>query len=213
MDTTGRSYMLSTHDLPSARGHGEPVTGRLNLPQGALISAMLTGRRKDQILIASDAGYGFIASVGDLHTKNKNGKAMLTLPKGARPLPPLSLPKVDNMNLMAITSEGRMLIFPLTDLPVLQKGKGNKIINIPAKRASERLELLVQLYVLPQECKLVFYSGKRHFTLTPGNMENFISSRGLRGKKLPRGYQNVDRVEIIEPETESPSEEHGDDTP
>lgn len=200
IDSTGRSYSLESHTLPSARSHGEPLTGRFAPPSGATFRHMVTGSRKDLLLMASDAGYGFIAKFGDLLSKNRAGKALLTLPAEASPIPPLAVPTLDDTLLAAITSEGRMIIFPLRDLPMLPKGKGNKIINIPSAKAKAGEELVIRLFTLQKESSIIIYAGKRHLTLKPGNVAEYMSSRGLRGKKLPRGYQKVDRVEVKEPE-------------
>ena len=197
IDTTGRSYAIPAHTLPSARGQGEPVTGRMHISDGAKVSSVLMGQPGDLLLMASDAGYGFVAKRSDLYTKNKNGKAVLSLPAGALPLEPIPITNINTQLLASITNEGRMLLFPLKDLPMLAKGKGNKIINIPAKRAKTREELVIKLFLLPVESYLVLYSGKRHFTLKGINLESYYGARGRRGKKLPRGYQNVDSFEVV----------------
>ncbi len=196
LDSTGRSYAISAHELPSARGHGEPLTGRLSIPSGAVFTAVLIGESNQNILMASDAGYGFIAGLGDLYTKNTKGKASITLPASALPMHPVYVDNPDNVLLVSITNEGRMLIFTLSKLPVLSKGKGNKIINIPSKRAADRSELLKFLTVLPNGGTLTIIAGKRHFKLSPGNLEAYMGERGRRGKKLPRGFQNVDALEV-----------------
>ena len=138
-DSTGRSYSLPSHQLPSARGQGEPLTGRINPPSGATFEALLTGVDADRYLLASDAGYGFVGRFADLQTKNKAGKAVLSLPKGAGVLQPGSVGSADETAMVAaVSNEGRLLVFPLTDLPELSRGKGNKIIGIPTPRAAAR---------------------------------------------------------------------------
>jgi topoisomerase-4 subunit A len=195
LDSTGRSYALSALSLPSARGQGEPLSGRLNLPPEARVVSVHMGPDTQGLLIASDAGYGFRARMGDLYTKNRNGKALLSLPDKARPLEPVLLPDDDRECLLAaVTNEGRLLVFPVFELPELAKGKGNKIIQIPAPRARSREELLLHLCVFGPGDNLVVYSGRRHLTLKPGNLPDFTGPRGRRGKKLPRGFRNVDRV-------------------
>jgi topoisomerase IV subunit A len=196
-DSTGRSYVLPAHGLPSARGQGEPLSGRLNLPPGAAVLCVLMGEPDQQLLVSSDAGYGFICRLGDLITRNKNGKAVMTLPKGAQPLLPLPVEDVTNGLLAVATSEGRLLIFPLRDLPVLGRGKGNKLIHIPAVRARAREELMTHLAVLGLEDCLQIHAGKRTLTLTTGNLAQFSGIRGRRGLKLPRGFRGVDRLESI----------------
>jgi topoisomerase IV subunit A len=198
LDSFGRSYCLPAHALPSARGQGEPLSGKLNPDPGATFEAVLMGEGDDQLLLASDAGYGFIARLSDLYTKNRAGKAVLTLGPGAQPLTPITVEKPHLNFMVAVTNEGRMLIFPMAQMPILTRGKGNKIINIPTARAKERKELLKIVKILPPESHLVIYAGKRHLTLKPGNMEQFIGERARRGRKLPRGFQTVDRVEVIE---------------
>jgi topoisomerase IV subunit A len=195
LGSSGKTYALPAHTLPSARGQGEPLTGRLNPPEGAMFLSALMAQPEQLLLMASDAGYGFITEFGNLYTKNLKGKAMLTLPKGALPLQPLFVHEVEKDLLATITNEGRMLVFPLKNLPVLPKGKGNKIINIPAKRVRERVEWVSHMILIPDSGNLTVFAGKRHFKLTPGNLVDFMGERGRRGRKLPRGFQNVDRVE------------------
>lgn len=196
LDDTGRSYTLQSHTLPSARGQGEPLTGRLNPPSGALFEAVLMGADDQACLLASDAGYGFVGKLGDMITKNKAGKALLKLPKGARPVAPVSLAdaKAGDLKVAAITNEGRMLLFPLTDLPEMPRGKGNKIISIPSVRAAAREELMIACCVIAPGDSLVIYAGKRHVSLKGTDFDHYAGERGRRGSKLPRGYQKVDRV-------------------
>lgn len=198
LDDTGRSYTLQSHTLPSARGQGEPLTGRLNPPSGALFEAVLMGADDQACLLASDAGYGFVGKLGDMITKNKAGKALLKLPKGARPVAPVSLAdaKDGDLKVAAITNEGRMLIFPLADLPEMPRGKGNKIISIPSARAAAREELMIACCVIAPGDSLVIYAGKRHVSLKGADFDHYAGERGRRGSKLPRGYQKVDRVVV-----------------
>lgn len=194
LDSTGRSYAISTHTLPSARGQGDPVTSRINLPSGATIEGALMGEEKQQILLASDAGYGFIGTLGDMYSKNRSGKTLLTLPKGARVLPPQLLESVDDAWLVAISNEGRLLAFAVTELPQLARGKGNKIINIPAARVLSREEFVAALVVINSSQTIKIHSGKRHLTLKYRDLEHYLGERGRRGNKLPRGFQKVDDV-------------------
>ncbi len=198
LDDTGRSYTLQSHTLPSARGQGEPLTGRLNPPSGALFEAVLMGVDDQACLLASDAGYGFVGKLGDMITKNKAGKALLKLPKGARPVAPVPLAdvKAEELKVVAITNEGRMLIFPLADLPEMPRGKGNKIISIPSARAAAREELMIACCVIAPGDSLVIYAGKRHVSLKGADFDHYAGERGRRGSKLPRGYQKVDRVVV-----------------
>ncbi len=196
LDSTGRTYSILTHTLPSARGQGEPLTGRISPPSGATFEGLCVGDSDDCFLLASDAGYGFIARFADMVSKNKAGKTLLTLPENAQVLPPIPVSGVNPL-LTTITNEGRMLVFPLQDLPRLGRGKGNKIINIASTRAAERTELMTQLAILNQGDSLTLFAGKRHLTLKFSDLEHYRGERGRRGNKLPRGFQKVDRVEVI----------------
>ncbi|HDZ07818.1 DNA topoisomerase IV subunit A [Pseudohongiella sp.] len=198
LDSTGRAYSVQTHTLPSARGQGEPLTGRLAPPSGASFEGVLMADDKQRVLMASDAGYGFVATVGDLQSKNKAGKSVLTLPKGARVLTPTQIQNPETDLLVAVTNEGRMLCFPVAELPVLARGKGNKIIGIPSGRVADRLEFVVSMTVLSAEGAVTVYAGRRHLTLKAGDLAHYHGERGRRGNKLPRGFQNVDRVEVAQ---------------
>ncbi len=199
LDTTGRSFSLPAHTLPSARGYGEPLSGRLSTPAGAMFISAILGEPDQMLLLASDAGYGFICKLSDLYTKNRNGKAVLSVRQNIQAAAALQLSELETDLLAAITNEGRMLVFPVKDLPVLAKGKGNKIIQIPPARAKSREELMTTLVIVPKGCTLVIHAGKRYLKLKPSDLTDYEGERGRRGRKLPRGYRNVDRVEIIEP--------------
>ena len=197
LDSTGRSYSLQAHTLPSARSQGEPLTGRLAPPSGAGFATVLGGETSNCYLLASDAGYGFRVRLGDMFAKNKAGKAMLTLPKGAKVLPPVPLVEPESDRLVAITNEGRMLVFPVAELPELARGKGNKIIGIPATRVAVREEFVIAVAVVPVNGSLTAHAGKRHITLKPSDLDSYQGERGRRGNKLPRGFQRVERVEVV----------------
>ncbi|MES9874362.1 MAG: DNA topoisomerase IV subunit A [Candidatus Sedimenticola sp. 20ELBAFRAG] len=196
LDTAGRSYSIPAHTLPSARSQGEPLTGRLSPAKGATFCATLGGNPDQWYLVASDAGYGFQVQLKDLYAKNKAGKALLTLPKGARVLGPAMVNDPATDRVVAITNEGRMLVFPLTELPVLSRGKGNKIIGIPGKRVESRDEYVVAIAAVPEDGKLTAYSGKRHITFKRSDLDAYQGERGRRGNKLPRGFQKVDEVVV-----------------
>jgi topoisomerase-4 subunit A len=198
IDSMGRTYSIPSHTLPSARGQGEPLTGRLTPESGATFEGVLMADDTQQVLLASDAGYGFVAKVADLQSKNKSGKSVLKLPEGSRVLPPLLIKDYANDLVVAITNEGRLLMFALAELPELPRGKGNKIISIASGRVSERLEFVVALCVLARIDVLTIHAGKRHLSMKPADLEHYRGERGRRGNKLPRGFQNVDRVEVIE---------------
>ena len=197
LDSTGRAYSLPAHGLPSARGQGEPVSGKVNPPSGATFEGVIIGEDDKDVLLASDAGYGFVAKVGDLTSKNKSGKLILRLPKGSEVLSAITVNDYASDLIVAITNEGRMLMFPLSDLPRLAKGKGNKIINISPARVAERLEFVVALVALTPEDTLTVYAGRRHHNLKPADLLHYRGERGRRGNKLPRGFQNVDRIELV----------------
>ncbi len=194
IDSTGRAYALPTHTLPSARGQGEPLSGRLSLPSGVSVDALLIGKEQEQYLLASDAGYGFLCRMEDLQGKNKAGKAVLSLPKNSQIMPPQPVVSPKSALLAAVTSEGRLLVFPVADLPALARGKGNKIINIPGARAQSREELLVGIQVLAPEDTLVVHAGKRYLKMKASDLGHYSGERGRRGSKLPRGFQRVDRL-------------------
>ena len=195
LDSTGRAYTVPTHNLPSARGQGEPLTGRINPPSGAGFDGLLLGDPGQRCLLASDAGYGFVTTLGELHTKNRAGKAALTLPVGARAVRPVAIPETGAW-VAAVSNEGRLLLFPLADLPSLSRGKGNKILAIPGARARERQEFVVAIAVLGDGDGLTLWAGKRHLTLKRAELEHYRGERGRRGNKLPRGFQRVERMEV-----------------
>ena len=197
MDSTGRAYSLPAHSLPSARGQGEPVSGKVSPPSGATFEGVVIGEDDRDVLLASDAGYGFVGKVGDLISKNKSGKAVLRAPKGGKVLAPRMVNDYKKDLIVAITNEGRMLMFPIAELPRLAKGKGNKIISIPTARVAERIEFVVALTVLTADDTLTVHAGKRHHNLKPTDLQHYQGERGRRGNKLPRGFQNVDRIEVV----------------
>ena len=192
----GKAFTLPCHSLPSARGQGEPLTGRLNAESGETFSGVVSGKDDSNVVLASDAGYGFVSTIGDLQTKNKSGKAALKVPESAQALFPQPVLTHEDQ-IAAISSEGRMLVFPVKELPELARGKGNKIINIPKKRYQAGEEKLTAIAVLGEGRELKLFSGKRHFTIKAKDLENFEGSRGLRGTFLPKGFRNVDSVEVV----------------
>ncbi|WP_406664108.1 DNA topoisomerase IV subunit A [Gallaecimonas sp. GXIMD1310] len=196
IDSSGRSFACDAFSLPSARSQGEPLTTRFNLVAGESFEQVLLGEDSDQYLLASDAGYGFICKLSDMVSRQKNGKALVTLPTGAQLLPPLKIPNKDGCQVVAISNEGRMLLFPLADLPALAKGKGNKIMAIPSARAASREEVVRQLAILGPGDSLTAYAGKRKLTLKADDLAHYQGERGRRGAKLPRGLQRVDAVEV-----------------
>ncbi len=196
-DSTGRVYSLPAHTLPSARGQGEPLTGRLNPPPGAEFTAVIMGEAEQLYVVASDAGYGFIIKVEDFSGKNRGGKTILSLPKGSKTLAPRLLANVEKDFVATVTNTGHMLIFPLKELPALSKGKGNKILSIPGSRVLNREEFLVDIAVLQPGQVLGLVSGNKQLKLKPNDWKHYLGERGRRGLKLPRGYQKVDKMVVI----------------
>ncbi len=197
LDSTGRAYTLQAHTLPSARGQGEPLSGRTSPPSGAYFTGVITGERDQQFLLASDAGYGFIATLGDLQSKNKAGKSVISVPAGGVVLQPQRVSDLEQDYVAAVSNEGRLLIFPVSELPLLARGKGVKIMNIPKALLADRLEFMAHLVVLTAKDTLVVHSGKRHINLKFDDLEHYRGERARRGLKLPRGFQKVDTVALL----------------
>ena len=197
LDSTGRAYTLPTYQLPSARGQGEPLTGRINPPSGATFEGLLTGAESDRFLLASDAGYGFVVQFSQLQAKNKAGKAILTLPKNARVMAPAVIAQGEEPLVVVATNEGRMLVFPLAELPELARGKGNKLIGIPSARATAREEFVAGLCVVTEGDTLQVTSGGHYRNFKWSELEHFRGERGRRGSKLPKGYQRVTRLQVV----------------
>lgn len=202
LDTTGRSYSVDPLELPSARSQGEPLTGKLTLPPGATIEHVLMAPDEQKYLMASDAGYGFICTFNDLVTKNKAGKALISLPENAKVLAPIELHNEQEDLLLAITKAGRMLIFPVADLPQLSKGKGNKIINIAGTQAATGDDLLTWLMILPVGASMTLHFGKRKLKFKAEDLQKYRSERGRKGTSLPRGMHNIERIDIEPVESE-----------
>ena len=190
-DSEGKVYSLPGHSFPSARGQGEPLTSRLNPSDGMTFEAMAGGDPEEWLLLASDAGYGFIARIQELYVKNKNGKACVKLTPGSRILQPRLISDKAQQLIACVTNVGRLLVFPLTELPELSRGKGNKIISIPAAKALSREEWVVDIQILSPEKALTVHAGRRHLTLNPADLKAYQGERGRRGNRLPRGLQNV----------------------
>ena len=191
LDDHGRSYSLPAHTLPSARGQGEPLTGRLQPPDGGRFVHVLCGDGDDMVLLASTMGYGFVTRTHPLHSRQKAGKAILNLPAGSAILPPAAVPAAAERVAVA-TSAGRLLVFPLNDLPELARGKGNKLIDIPAARRKDGSEQVAGLCTLAPDQALLIQAGKRTLTLKPADLAGYEGERGRRGRALPRGFQRVD---------------------
>lgn len=195
LDSGGRSYSLPAHSLPSARGQGEPLTSRLKPEPGAEFVTTLMGDAQQRYVLASDAGYGFVAKLDDLLSKNRAGKAVLTLPKDAKVLTPSFIKDYDTQWIAVVTSGGYLLVFPLKDLPQLPRGKGNKMIGIPSAKAAKREEYVVDLAVLDVGSQLTLYAGKRKLVLSAADLKHYRGERGRRGQRLPGGFLRVERME------------------
>ncbi|HEY1034230.1 MAG TPA: DNA topoisomerase IV subunit A [Pseudoxanthomonas sp.] len=194
LDSTGRSYSTAVHTLPSARGNGEPLTGRFAPAAGATFEALASGGNDDRLVIASSHGYGFVTRFENLTSRNKAGKALLSLSEGGHVLQPAAVANVEADRIVAVTSAGHVLAFPVAELPELDKGKGNKIIEIPkAKRGTEKV---VAIAVVPEGGKLLVQSGARTMTLAFRDLDPYLGARGSRGGLLPRGWQKVDGLGV-----------------
>jgi topoisomerase-4 subunit A len=196
LDSTGRCYSVQAHGLPSARGQGEPLSGRLNPPDGATFEGVMMGEGTSEWLLATDAGYGLVARLEDLHTKNKAGKSVLTVPAGARVLAPAPVQDVEHDWVAAVSTAGHLLVHPVSELPRLARGKGVKVIQIPSARLKAREEHVAALTVVPDGRSLTIHAGRRHLTLKPADLDHYRLGRGRRGRKLPRGLQRVDSMEV-----------------
>ena len=193
IDTTGRAYTLPAHSLPSARGAGEPLSGRLDPPDGARFAGVLIGEATDQWLLATDAGYGFTVRLGELQSRNRAGKAVINVSANAMVLPPVPVPGPDAL-VVAVNSEGRLLAFAASEVPELARGKGNKLFGIPGKKAESRAELMTGIAVLAPGQSLSVVSGERTMTLSPADLGHYRGERAQRGAVLPRGWRSVERI-------------------
>ncbi len=202
IDSTGRCYAIPSHGLPSARGLGEPVASKLNPPEGASFEGVMLGQDDNLYLLATDAGYGFMANLGELYTKNKNGKFIVSVPTGGKTLIPSRITDTKSDLIVAVSSTGRMLVIKAEELPILGKGKGIKIINIPSAKFKTREEYVVGVIALPADGVLVITAGQRKMQLKPKDLENYAGERGRRGNMLPRGYRNVSRLDLLSPESD-----------
>jgi topoisomerase-4 subunit A len=195
IDSTGRTYSLPAHSLPSARGHGEPLSGRLDPPDGAKFAGVMIGEPEDLWLLASDAGYGFTARLKDLITDRRAGKTVLTVPENAHVLAPAPVFSSDSL-LAAISSEGKLLAFPVGEVPEMPRGKGNKLYDIPGKKARARTELMTAVAVVPPKGSLILWSGDTHKVLEWRELQDYLGERAQRGAVLKRGWpRKIDRME------------------
>lgn len=195
-DDEGKVYTVAGHSLPSARGQGEPLTGKLNPAEGVAFVALISGEPDDWVLLTNDAGYGFVTQLKELYVKNRNGKACLKLPANSHILPPRILAAKDQQRVACVTNTGRLLIFAANELPELTRGKGNKLINISTAKASSREEFVTDVQLIAPDEALTVHAGKRHFTLKGADLAHYQGERGRRGNCLPRGLQNVTALDV-----------------
>jgi len=198
LDSTGRVYSIPAHTLPSARSLGEPLSGRIKPPDGATFVGVMMGDDDERYLLATSAGYGFVVRLGDIQTRAKAGKAVLTVPKGALVLPPVRVHDLETDRVAAVLSTGNLLAFPVSDLPEMARGKGNKIIGIPGKAFTEGKESMVAIASVPMGRTLKLLSGKRRLSYKHKDLQDYLGERGKRGSKLPRGYQAVKSAHLVE---------------
>lgn len=196
LDTTGRAYSLPAHTLPSARGQGEPLTGKLNPPPGAEFIGTMLGDPEQLYALASDAGYGFIVKLEDLFGKNRGGKTALALPKGSKALMPKIITNIDDEYLAVVSNIGHLLVFPLKELPQLAKGKGNKLISIPSNKVATREEFIMDMAVMNANQNLLIVGDGKPFTLKPADWKHYVGERSRRGNLLPRGCRSVKKLKV-----------------
>jgi topoisomerase IV subunit A len=191
-DSTGRSYALQAHSLPSAKGHGEPLSSQLQPPPGASFVAVIMGSPAEHYLVASDYGYGFVVTLEEMMAQKRAGKTILNAVGGSKALPPWPVRDAAKDFVAAVTTEGRLLVFSVSELPQMARGKGVKIINVKPQQK----DLLIAAAVLHEEDELMIHAGKRFTTIRGEALAEYVGKRAQRGLKLPRGFQNVTRVEI-----------------
>ena len=199
LDTTGRTYCVPAHSLPSARGLGEPLSGRLNPPDGARFTGVMMGAEESLWLLMSDAGYGFTVRFKDLITDRKAGKAVLNVPENSYAIAPALVPSEKALVCIAIVDadgeNGRLLAFPVSEVPEMPKGKGNKLFNIPTQLAKERAEIVVGAAVVEPGGSLIIYNDDRSKTYSFSELKEYQGSRAQRGAVITRGWRKVTRVE------------------
>ncbi|MCY4329698.1 MAG: DNA topoisomerase IV subunit A, partial [Endozoicomonadaceae bacterium] len=197
MDSSGRTYTLTTHTLASGRGYGEPLTGRIAPPAGVSFAGIIIDSEEANYLLTSKAGYGFVVCIKDLLSRNKNGKTILTLSEGITALPPKKIEDKAHQLVAIVSNEGRLLIIPVKELPCMTRGKGNKLINLAQTKVIAGEESVMDICILSQQDSLIVYSGRRHLSLNAEELNHYRGERGRRGNKLPRGFQKVSRLDRL----------------
>ncbi len=198
LDTSGRAYSLAAHSLPSARSLGEPLTSRFTPADGGQFIYAIAGESQQKLVLASSYGYGFVTETVNLHSKMKAGKAMISLPGDSKPVEPAIITSDETDTVVCVTSDGYLLAFPLSDLPALSKGKGNKLINIPPKRLKSGEEYMIGLVVVTEKDEILVWAGQRYLRIGKKDLQHFQGERAKRGRKLPRGFQRVTRIEVAD---------------
>jgi len=194
IDSTGRVYSVMAGSLPSARGQGEPLSSRFKPPDGAAFCGAMIGANEQKYLLASDAGYGFVACLNDLVSRNKAGKSILRVPQGGKAVVPAAVPIDSECLIAAVSSIGRLLLFEMEELPELAKGKGNKLINIPGPKYKSGDERMIAATVVPEDGSLQVYTGTRMMTIKWNDLDDYYGDRALRGSMLPKGWRKVERL-------------------
>jgi topoisomerase-4 subunit A len=195
IDSTGRTYGLAAHALPSARSQGEPVSSQLKPPSGAVFRGVMIGGEDTPYLLSTDAGFGFIGRIKDMNSRNKSGKTILTV-KNVGVLPPQRIETLDDSLVAVITTTGRLLIFPISELPQLPRGKGVKLLNIAPAKYKIGVEKIADIAVFKKGDHLRITAGRQHMKLRSSDMEGYIGNRAQRGRVLPRGYKHAETVEV-----------------
>ncbi|MCB1560956.1 MAG: DNA topoisomerase IV subunit A, partial [Xanthomonadales bacterium] len=196
LDSTGRAYSTLAHGLPSARGNGEPLSGRFSPPSGAQFIGAAIADNDQRWLLASGHGYGFVTKFENFVGRQKAGKQLINPPAGAAVLPPVALYDARTDRVAAITSAGHLLVFPIAELPELDRGKGNKLINVPPAKLKSGDERVIAVASVPERGELVLYCGQRKLILKPADLDAYAGKRAARGNMLPRGFQRVDAVQV-----------------
>ncbi|MFT5138747.1 MAG: topoisomerase-4 subunit A [Lysobacterales bacterium] len=197
LDSSGRAYALPAHTLPSARSLGEPLTSRFTTPDGARFLYALTGDAEQKVVLASNFGYGYVTNMSNLHSKMRAGKAMISLPADSLPVVPAVILSAETDTIACVTSDGYLLTFPLSDLPELAKGKGNKLINVPPKRLKSGEEFMVGMVVKSPREEILVWAGQRYLRMSSSDLDHYQGERAKRGRKLPRGFQRVTKIEVV----------------
>tara|TARA_B100000214_G_scaffold362027_1_gene326044 strand:- start:1156 stop:3402 length:2247 start_codon:yes stop_codon:yes gene_type:complete len=202
LDSNGKAYSVPSHSLPSARGMGEPITGRLNADSGVQFISSVIGTEGSKFLIMNTAGYGYISEYQNMISNKKSGRAFMKLPDNAKMLKAIPL-KDNHTHIAAVSNIGKLLIFNIEELPILGKGKGNKIINIPKDKLAAGEEFMAHAQLLADNSSLKIEVGKRSVTLKPKDWAEYVLSRAKRGKKVGK-LINIERLtEVTKSEEDS----------